>query len=124
VDYLPQRDYCESCGALFTEKMLLSSPLILGTKGSEPRPFLSVIIPAACGLANCLEERSRNILQQDPDGGDGFEQIMALPIKAQRNYPNYEQPSWSDPFRDFFLVVAKQLWRTSRRLRGLPLRDR
>jgi hypothetical protein len=53
-----------------------------------------------------------------------FEQIMALPIKTHHDYPNYEQPTWSDPFRDFFLLIAKQLWRMSRRLRGLPLGDR
>jgi len=53
-----------------------------------------------------------------------FEQIMALPVKTYRDYPNYEQRTWVDPFRDTGLFLAKQTWRMSRRLRGLPLRNR
>ena len=53
-----------------------------------------------------------------------FEQIMTLPIKTYRDYPNYEQRTWVDPFRDAGLFLAKQTWRMSRRLRGLPLRNR
>jgi len=53
-----------------------------------------------------------------------FEQIMALPVKTYRDYPNYEQRTWVDPFRDAGLFLAKQTWRMSRRLRGLPLRNR
>src|SRR5205823_6140199 len=53
-----------------------------------------------------------------------FEQITALPVKTYRDYPNYEQRTWVDPFRDTGLFLAKQTWRMSRRLRGLPLRNR
>jgi N-acetyl sugar amidotransferase len=52
-----------------------------------------------------------------------FGQIMALPIKTFRDYPNYEQRTWADPFRDVGLLLAKKAWRISRRVRGLPLRN-
>jgi hypothetical protein len=37
VVYLPQRDCCENCGAVFAE--MLPPPLIPGTEGRGTRPF-------------------------------------------------------------------------------------
>lgn len=66
MDYLPQRDYCENCGVVFTEKMFLLLPLIPGTKGSGARPYWWVMIRCATRDRITLKQTLRSVLAQDP----------------------------------------------------------